>query len=411
MPLLNVSTQKPIHLQLCRDLIRSVKRGHSWIYRDALRNSPKTKPGVSAVLLDNRGGREIGRGYYDPEGKIALRICSTKRGESLNDCWAGDRMLQALLLRKRLFDDNTTAYRLFNGEGDGLPGLVCDRYAKAAVLQLDGEAAGAFWNAAGIAQWLTEKLELELVVERVQSRMRKSRYPLEAGSNSDGVLFGSRPEEPVEFMENGIHFTADLLHGQKTGFYLDQRENRLRVLNYVKEKRVLNVFGYTGGFSVYAGLGGAEHVTTVDTAQPALDAADYHWTLNGLQVERHTPVCADAFAFLEAARNDRKIWDVVILDPPSFAPSRDALPDALAAYRKLFSAGVMVVNTGGFLAVSSCSSHVTLNDFLIACQEGVAKARKKATTLGIYSQPADHPAPLVMPEFRYLKFAIMRIDD
>jgi 23S rRNA (cytosine1962-C5)-methyltransferase len=275
MSLLRVPDQTPILLQLRRDLVRSVKRGHSWIYADALRALPTTKVGVSAILLDNRGGREIGRGYYDPAGKIALRVCTARRGEALTDSWAAGRMQRALSLRKTLFGGDTTAYRLFNGEGDGLPGLVCDRYADAAVLTLDGQAARNFWHTPGIARWLVDALGLSLVYERMR------------GHNAPGgrVLYGPTPENPVEFLEHGMRFLADIVHGQKTGFFLDQRENRLRVQKYVSGKRVLNVFGYTGGFSVYAGMGGAAHVTTVDTAQPALDTAVIHWTMNGLQVD------------------------------------------------------------------------------------------------------------------------------
>lgn len=400
MSLLRVSNQTPIQLQLRRDLVRSVKRGHCWIYADALRALPQTQPGVCAILLDNRGGREIGRGYYDPRGKIALRVCTTRRGEALTDSWAARRMQRALSLRQALFDGDTTAYRLFNGEGDGLPGLVCDRYADAAVLKLDGEAARKFWHVPGIAQWLVDTLGLSLVYERLRGHH----------TPRGRVLFGPAPETPVQFLEHGIRFTADLVHGQKTGFFLDQRENRLRVQNFVSGKQVLNIFGYTGGFSVYAGIGGAANVTTVDTAQPALDAAAIHWTLNNLQVERHTAVCADAFDFLSASKRDRKFWDTVILDPPSFAPSKKALPKALNAYKNLIAAGASVTITDGILAVSSCSSHVSLDDFMVACQDGIAKARVQATTLGVYSQPADHPVPLAMPEFRYLKFIIMRVN-
>jgi len=400
MSLLRVSKQTPIQLQLRRDLVRSVKRGHSWIYADALRSLPQTQRGVSAILLDNRGGREVGRGYYDPQGRIALRVCTTQRGEALTDFWVAKRMRRALSLREALFDGDTTAYRLFNGEGDGLPGLVCDRYADTAVISLDGEAARNFWDAPGIARWLVDTLGLRLVYERLRG----------LHTSSGRALYGPELDTPVHFLEYGIRFTADLVHGQKTGFFLDQRENRLRVQKYISGRQVVNIFGYTGGFSVYAGIGGAAHVTTVDTAQPALDTAATHWTMNDLPSERHTVVCADAFDFLSAAKKEKKFWDAVILDPPSFAPSKEALPKALNAYKNLIAAGASVTISDGILAVGSCSSHVTLEDFMVACESGISEARKQATTLGIYSQPADHPVPLAMPEFRYLKFIIMRVN-
>jgi 23S rRNA (cytosine1962-C5)-methyltransferase len=355
---------------------------------------------VPAILLDNRGGREIGRGFYDPDGSIALRVCSTQRGEQLNDVWAADRMQRAIALREALFSEDTNAYRLFNGEGDGLPGLVCDRYADAAVLQLDGEAARRFWHAPGIAEWLAEKLALNLVVERLPGQQPAKGH----------LLYGSEPQVPVQFKEHGVRFSADLLHGQKTGFYLDQRENRLRMAAYAPGKAVLNVFGYTGGFSVYAGLAGAAHTTSVDSAQPALEAAQVHWNMNSLPDERHSTVCADAFEFMKSASEAAKTWQVVILDPPSFAPNQAAVPKALNAYQRLIGLGASVTAPNGVLAAGSCSSHVSLDEFTRACQEGISISRRQATTLGIYTQPPDHPVPLAMPEFRYLKFIIMRLD-
>lgn len=399
MSLLRDPKQKPVKLQLRRDLVRSIKRGHSWVYTDALRATPPAKPGTLAILLDNRGGREIARGYYHPKGAIALRVCTTQRGESLTESWAAQRMQRALTLRQTLFDSDTTAFRLFNGEGDGLPGLICDIYADAAVLKLDGEAARGFWDTEGIADWLVDTLALRLVYER------------QRGGQAGRALIGPEPDVPVDFLEHGLPFTADLIHGQKTGFFLDQRENRLRMQKYSSGKKVLNLFGYTGGFSVYAGIAGAVHVTTVDTAQPALDTSIIHWSKNNLPPEQHIAVNADAFEFLERAITDKRIWDVTILDPPSFASSKKTLPKALHAYKTLISAGATVTNLGGILAVGSCSSHVTLPDFIGAIEEGISHAKCTATTLGIYSQPADHPAPLAMPEFRYLKFVILRVDS
>lgn len=399
MILNKVNKEAMVKLQLRRDLVREVKRGHAWVYPEALRELPKAKPGTPAVLLDNRGGREIARGYYDPQGAIALRVCTTQHGEKLSEAWAARQLQVALDLRRRLFDGQTTGYRLFNGEGDGLPGVVCDVYGESAVLKLDGPAAVGFWDSAGLAAWLAENLALNLVYERMRQR------------GAEGIArVGAAPGGPVRFLEHGMQLTADVARGQKTGFFLDQRENRKLVRQLAAGKRVLNVFGYTGGFSVAAGLGGAAEVITVDTAKAALAAADEHWALNGLPEAKHTSTAADAFEYLERAAQGGESWDLVILDPPSFAPSQQAVPQALAAYEKLIGAGARVTTPGGMLLAGSCSSHVDQQAFLQACAQGISLARRKATTLGIYGQPADHPAPLAMPELRYLKMVLLRVD-
>jgi 23S rRNA (cytosine1962-C5)-methyltransferase len=224
------------------------------------------------------------------------------------------------------------------------------------------------------------------------------------------ALVGVAPTEPVTFLENGVWFTADVLRGQKTGFFLDQRENRARVRQLSAGRRVLNLFGYTGGFSVYAGLGGAEHVTTVDLASPAVEAAEAHWLLNGLPHRGHEGVVADAFDYLEHAARGGLHWDLVIADPPAFAPNQAAVPNALAAYRRLIAASAAATAPGGWLCAASCSSHVSLPEFLEACEGGIGQARRRATVFGIQGQPFDHPTPLAMPEFRYLKFVAMRVD-
>jgi 23S rRNA (cytosine1962-C5)-methyltransferase len=401
MRILRDPNQKPVTLQLKRDLVRSIKRGHPWVYGEALRSLPPAPPGSQAILLDNRGGREIGRGYFNPEISIALRVCSTRRGERLDDAWAARRLERALALRRNLFDEATTGYRLFNGEGDGLPGLVCDRYDEAAVLAFDGEGARKFWHPEGIAAWIAGKLGLVTVYERLRSGDTSGARP----------LYGSDLEMPVHFREHGIQFTADLEYGQKTGFYLDQRQNRKRAAHYAPGARVLNLFGYSGAFSVYAGLSGAEHVTTLDTARPALEAARLHWSLNGLPGKHHELVRSDAFEFLQSAVEANRDWDLVIIDPPSFASSREALPGAERAYLALISRGASVTEPGGVLALSSCSSHIGQDRFLSLCQEGLGQARLTGTVLGRYSLPPDHPVPLALPEFNYLKFIIMRMDD
>lgn len=396
------SNTPPIELQLSRDLVKTIKRGHAWVYADALRRLPKASPGSQAVLLDNRGGRKIARGYYEPASPIAFRACTTQPEDKLTHSWAEKQLEQALALRKLIgFEEQqTTAYRLFNGEGDGLPGLVCDIYAGHAVLATDGEGANQFWDAPAIARWLNQRLGIESVLLKSRSTQGKSISP----------VFGSTPEEPVDFTENGVKFSADLLHGQKTGFYLDQRDNRHRIRQLARGKRVLNVFGYTGGFSVYAGLGGAAEVTTADQAQPALEAAEAHWVQNGMDPAQHHTAPGDAFEFLKTAVKQNQQWDLVILDPPSFAPSEAALPQAKQAYTRLIEMGAKLTSSGGLLAAASCSSHVDRAMFLQIIEQSISQARRKATLLGIHGQPADHPAPLVMSELSYLKFVLLRLD-
>ena len=231
-----------------------------------------------------------------------------------------------------------------------------------------------------------------------------------SGAAISWCLFGPPPTGPVAFLEHGARFTADVVIGQKTGFFLDQRDNRARVARLARDRTVLNVFGYTGGFSVAAGRAGARHVTTVDLARPAVDAASAHWRMNGLDPAAHEGVAADAFAVLDEAIAAGRRWDLVVLDPPAFAPSREAAERAMSAYTRMVTAGARVTAPGGICVAASCSAHVDQAAFLALCEEGVAQARRRATVLGVHGQPADHPAPLACPELRYLKAVFMALD-
>jgi len=402
MPLLQHHSDAPLKLRLARDLTRVIKRGNPWVFAEALRHCPPAAPGTPALLLDNKRGKPIARGFYHPRSPLAFRTCTAEPTQPLNDDWARYQFERALALRQTLFDASTTGYRLFNGEGDGLPGLIADIYGDTAVLQLDGDGPAGFWDVPGIAGWLAERLSLQRVYLRPQARTE---------ADSDGqLLIGSPPQKNISFLENNLHFTVDVVQGQKTGFFLDQRDNRQRIGRLAAGRRVLNLFGYTGGFSVYAGAARADHVTTVDVAGPALAAADRHWQLNGLPADHHQSVQADAFDYLEKAQRRKKQWELVVIDPPSFAPSKQTVPNALKAYRKLVAAGAAVTATEGLLAISSCSSHIGPQALLQAVEEGVSLARRRATLLGLFDQPADHPTPLVLPEFRYLQFVLLRME-
>jgi 23S rRNA (cytosine1962-C5)-methyltransferase len=296
-------------------------------------------------------------------------------------------------------DPDTTAYRLCNGEGDRVPGIVLDRYDSVAVLRLDGEA---------IARWLPDVAPLVWrLLEPMGVRTLALRTDKKAGDSKLEKLFGAAPPDSLTVRENGVAMVVDLAHGQKTGAFLDQRDNRARVRAMARGRRVLNLFSYAGGFSTAAVLGGAGQVTSVDVAHAAHQAAQLSMLANGIDPATHVFVTADAFAYLAAARAKKHSWDLVISDPPSFAPSEKAKARALAAYRKLHGACAAVLAPGGIFCAASCSSHVTAEDFA-ATLDDVALGRTDLSLAGLFGPPADHPTLPAWPEGRYLKFAVLR---
>lgn len=405
MSLLLPPRGQEISLRLARDLGRAVKRGNPWIFSDSIRDLPRTEPGRLALVNDNKKGKPLAHGFYDPDSPIAFRACEVDDDRPVDEAWAERRLETALSLRRRLLEPRaamnrlTTGFRLFNGEGDGVPGLVVDVYGDVAVLKLDGDGPSGFWDAHGIADWIRQKVGVSTVIQRQRERGAEA-----------SVLIGTEPTQPVEFLENGMKLTVDVLHGQKTGFFLDQRDNRWLVRELAAGTRLLNLFGYTGGFSIAGGWGGAKHVTTVDLAQPAIDASNAHWTLNGFDAANHEGVCSDAFQFLEQSKLQRRVWDFVISDPPSFAPSKQSVAKAINAYQKIATEAASVTARRGLLALASCSSHINTNQFLEISEDGISGARRRATVLALHSQPIDHPTPLALPEFRYLKFFLFRLD-
>lgn len=389
---------KTINIRLRKDLTRSIKRGHAWLYSDAI-ELPQAAAGTVAVLSDRRGEKRIASGIYDAGHAIPLRICRTQPPLALDNAWLDRQLRLAAELRQLAFDASTTGYRLVAGEGDGVPGLIIDIYDSTAVIKLDGGAPEAFYQPRGIAQWLHRELGCTRTVLRSRERGR-------AGE----VLWGTPLTSAVPFLENGLRFAADVLQGQKTGFFLDQRDNRQLMQRISHGRRVLNLYSFNGGFSVAAGRGGAAQVTSVDIAAPAINAAEQHWQLNDLPPSGHQGVTADCFEFLEAAVSNREQWDVVICDPPSFAPNEKSLDRALAAYERLAQLSAKVTARDGYLALASCSSHVPAATFTTVNAEALGRSRRAAKLLADRNLPIDHPTPLAMPELRYLKFQLFRLD-
>lgn len=395
MPL--VRTGAVITVRLQKDLLRSIRRGHCWLFSDAI--DLPTAPSGSVARIQSRSGDIIASGIYCREHPLALRICSTQAPFHLDDDWLTGRLEAAIRLRQSLFQSNTTGWRLVAGEGDGVPGLIVDLYDDTAVMKLDGGAPEDFYQPQAIAQWLSHRLNLSVVVHRQRGR----------GTRGD-ALVGQLPSKPVHFLENGLLFEADVVQGQKTGFFLDQRDNRALVRKLSQGRRVLNLFSFNGGFSMAAGMGDAEHVTSVDVAQHAIHSAGALWELNGLSPERHYGLVADAFDFLQQAAKQKQRWSLVICDPPSFAPNQQALSSAASAYAKLAQLTAAVVEPGGLLALASCSSHMSSDQFTQANLEGLGRSHRSARLICQRGLPADHPTPLAMPELRYLKFQLLELD-
>ena len=385
---------QPIPVRLKKDLSRNVRAGHPWIYRDAI--TPPACPTGSVVDVLGLDGRFLGRGLYDAGSPLAVRIYTLDAREPLDEHLVRRRLKDSLQARRGAIDPaETDAFRLCNGEGDLLPGVVVDLYASVAVVRFDGDAARALSDAVTDAvEALTRPLGVDCIVEKSRSGVR--------------ALRGVDLPSIVEIREGGVRLAVDIRHGQKTGTFLDQRDNRRAIRPYSAGATVANLFCYTGGFSVHAALAGARHVTSVDSAPAALEGARANFALNGIDAARHDFVCEDAFAWLERARAQGRRFDLLVVDPPSFAPSEKSLPRALGAYRDLFAASLALVERGGLLCASSCSSHVDMEDFLGTLRDASARAFRPLRLLDVRGQPADHPTTPAFKEGRYLKFVVCR---
>lgn len=378
-----------LKIKLNRNLRRSILRGHPWIYREALAQAPKVETAQMVGVLDNKG-EQLGWAIYDPHGPLSLRMLSLEK-KPPNAVYFDQQLQRALDLRHNLNLENTDAFRLINGEADFLPGLVCDIYGPTAVVQFDGRGPSEFWDKPHVADWILRNAPVKSVVE-------KSRRNAEGDLN---LLAGTASATTLEIRENGVAFKVDIDKGQKTGFFLDQRDNRQYVRTISLGKSVLNLFSYTGGFSVYAGLGGASKVASLDVAEGAIRNSEENWALNGLPKEKHTGLAVDVFEYLNGPEEK---WDHVIVDPPSMGHSEEQKDRAVAKYTELFAASAKRVVSGGQLSLSSCSSHISFEDFFEIIREALSIARRRGQILRVSGQAPDHPFLHSSHEQRYLKF-------
>lgn len=375
-----------------------LSKRHPWVYSGALAGTPAS----TLVRLADASGNVLAVGTASSSNPLAVRIFRFEDAP-LDAVFFKERFHQALELRKTLALDGPEAgCRWVFGEGDLLPGLVLDRYGPALVLQVGTAGLETLRDI-----WWPELLDLakangiSVFVERSQSGRK------EEGLETVNRLLKGSLAGPVTIREGSAKLTVDLLKGQKTGFFLDQREHRLTVGRVAQGCRVLNAFGYTGGFSIHAGLGGASEVGTLDISAPALDQAERDWTLNGLDSARHVRMQGDAFELMRELEPES--WDRVIVDPPAFAKQRKDMDKAFKAYKDVFRLGARATSKGGLLWCFSCSQHLDRSRFQEAVWTALLESGREAQVLAHLGQPFDHPYALNHPEGFYLKGLWLRV--
>lgn len=354
--------------------------------------------GDLAVIYD-RNDRFLAIGLYDPESPIRVRLLHAGKPVKIDAAWWQARLDAALQRRAGLFDETTTGYRCINGESDGWPALVLDRYDATLVLKL----YSAIWFKClnNILEIIRASVPCERIVLRLSRNIRSA---AETFDLADGqIIHGPAITSPVTFLENGIRFEAEVLRGQKTGFFLDQRENRRIVETLADGRQVLNAFSFSGGFSLYAARGGAVSVTDLDISRHALESAQRNFALNAAVPSiarcRHEGLQADVFEWLRG--NERRQFDLVILDPPSLAKRESERREAIAAYEKLASGGIAHLNRRGILVAASCSAHVSADEFFQAVRLAARRSGRTFHEMQTTQHAPDHAA--TFPEAHYLK--------
>ena len=394
-----MTSYKQIQLRKGKD--ESLRRYHPWVFSGAIRHMDEGIEEGEVVRVLTDSGDFIAVGHYQ-QGSIAVRVLSFSDVAIDDDFWRS-RLRSAYEMRQSIGlitpNSENSTYRLVHGEGDNLPGLIIDVYGQTAVMQ--AHSIGMHLCRKQIAQALAEVMKPHISNIYYKS---ETTLPFMTADDMAGFLVGGSDENIA--VENGLKFRVDWLRGQKTGFFVDQRENRSLLEHYARGKRVLNMFCYTGGFSVYAMRGGAELVHSVDSSEKAIALTRENMALNFPGDTRHEAFCEDAFRFLDKMGN----YNLVVLDPPAFAKHRGALHNALKGYTRLNQKAFEKIERGGILFTFSCSQVVTKDHFRNAVFTAAALAKRKVRILHQLHQPQDHPINIYHPEGEYLKGLVLYVE-
>jgi 23S rRNA (cytosine1962-C5)-methyltransferase len=378
-----------------------IRSGHPWVFADSVREQNRDGASGELAVIYDRKDKFLAAGFFDPDSPIRVRVLHVGKPQALDAAWWTARLDAAVRRRDGLFDARTTGYRLINGESDGWPGLVLDRYDKTFVLKLYTAAWLPRFDV--IVALIRERLQPERIVLRLSRNIQRTAERFGRGRHDGEILCGPVVTEAVVFLENGIRFGADVLRGQKTGFFLDQRENRREVGELARGREVLNAFSFSGGFSLYAARGVAKSATDLDLSPHALAAAQRNFQLNSADPAiarcRHECVQADAFDWLTGG--DARKYGLIVLDPPSLAKREAERAGAIRAYGRLTEGGIRRLTSDGLLLACSCSAHVSAEEFFGAVRQAAVNSGRRFIELKTTRHAPDHPA--TFKEADYLK--------
>jgi 23S rRNA (cytosine1962-C5)-methyltransferase len=375
---------------------RTVRSGHPWLFsKSIIKINKEGGAGDLAIIFGTKSNEVIGIGLYDPDSPIRIKILYNNGPVTIDANYFTEKIARAYAIRIPLLETDTNSYRLIFGENDGFPGFIADIYADVLVVKLYSE----IWF-----PYLADILEVMLDTSGAQCAVLRLSRKLQSKENhglTDGmVLYGTLEEENVQFTEHGVNFAANVIHGHKTGYFLDHRHNRKRVGEISKGKTVLDVFSYAGGFSIHALVNSAKEVTSVDISKQALEVAKFNASLNSFDGVHHT-ISADAFELMNQLISEGKTYDVVVIDPPSFAKSANEIKRAEKKYSELAKLGASLTAKGGMLVLASCSSRISSEEFFGINEKSLNDIGKSYILIERTAHDLDHP--ISFPEGAYLK--------
>jgi len=376
---------------------------HPWVFSGAISAALGKPQNGDIVSVYNIEDEFIAYGIYNGNSRVAVRLLEWDPSQEINEQWWRNRVSKSVNNRLSLLHDTNNTVRLIFAEADFLPGLIADKYADFISVQV--HSAGIEKVKDIIVDQLVQLLKPKGIYERSDLKSRE----YEGLPDTNGILYGAVPPEFVDVIENGIHYQVNIVEGQKSGFYCDQRENRAITARYAKDKTVLDCFSYSGGFTLNAFREGAKSITSVDSSGLAIETLKNNIRLNGFDSSKHTAVQSDVNKYLRELGEQGEKFDVIVLDPPKYAPTRSALEKASRAYKDLNRRGLMLLNNGGLLATFSCSGAMDIDTFKQVIAWAALDAGKEIQFIYQYCQPEDHPVRASFPESEYLKGLLVRV--